>query len=102
MKARYQLKKKDIINNYIDLRNEAHKEVSIDITRQTIAILLASMRINGRYDDDTLRSIFEDFVKLINTGEIMGTPLRSDEVTDTITRILGIDLERINPKVMEE
>jgi hypothetical protein len=102
MKARYQLKKKDIINDYIDLRNEAHKEVSIDITRQTIAILLASMRINGRYDDDTLRSIFEDFVKLINTGEIMGTPLRSDEVTDTITRILGIDLERINPKVMEE
>lgn len=102
MKARYQLKKRDIINNYVDLRNEAHKEVSIDITRQTIAILLASMRINGRYDDDTLRSIFEDFVKLINTGEIMGTPLRSDEVTDTITRILGIDLERINPKIMEE
>lgn len=101
MKARYTMRKKDIINDYIDLRNEAHKEVSIDITRQTIAILLASMRING-YDDDTLRSIFEDFVKLINTGEIMGTPLRSDKVTDTITRILGIDLERINPKVMEE
>ena len=87
-----------VINTYDDLRQEAMNEIAIDITRQTVAILIASMKING-YSDEELKKIYENFVSLINTSEMMGTTLRSDEVSESVEKMLGIDLERINPKV---
>ena len=88
-----------VINTYDDLRQEAMNEIAIDITRQTVAILLASMKINGDFTVDQLRKIYDNFVSLINTSEMMGTTLRSDEVSESVEKMLGIDLERINPKV---
>ena len=88
-----------VINTYDDLRQEAMNEIAIDITRQTVAILLASMKINGDFTDDQLVKIYNNFVSLINTSEMMGTTLRSDEVSESVEKMLGIDLERINPKV---
>lgn len=87
-----------VINTYDDLRQEAMNEIAIDITRQTVAILIASMKINGSSDEE-LKKIYENFVSLINTSEMMGTTLRSDEVSESVEKMLGIDLERINPKV---
>lgn len=88
-----------VINTYDDLRQEAMNEIAIDITRQTVAILIASMKINGEFTDEQLVKIYNNFVSLINTSEMMGTTLRSDEVSESVEKMLGIDLERINPRV---
>jgi hypothetical protein len=39
--------KRKIINNYIEMRNEAFKEVSVDMVRQTVCILLGALMMEG-------------------------------------------------------
>lgn len=101
MKAAYtpKLNKRDIADYYVQLRNEAFKECAIDMTKQTCCIMLEALRISGKYTDDELRDMYEEFVRWINTDKIMGKPMRSDQVTDHIVQQLGIDLERINPRI---
>jgi hypothetical protein len=95
--------KREIINNYVELRNEAIKEVSIDVMRQTVAIMLYGLSISEKgYSDDELREMFNSFVNIIKMdATINGERLRSDEITDLITNRLGIDLNEINPELGE-
>jgi hypothetical protein len=96
------LKKKEIIDGYVQLRQAAMNEVSVDMVRQTVALLLYSLRISERgYSDDQLREMYRNFVAVINFPEYMGKRLRSDDITDFITKELGIDLEEINPEIGE-
>lgn len=101
MKAGGKSQKRKIINSYNDLRKEAMHEIAIDMVRQTIAILMYSLRLSGEYTDDQLREMFDHFVSIINLGEVMGKPLTSDEVTGYIIKELGIDVNDINPKIGE-
>jgi hypothetical protein len=39
--------KQKIINNYIEMRNEAFKEVSVDVLKQTVAIVLGALHHEG-------------------------------------------------------
>ena len=96
---RYQ--KEKIINNYIQLKQEAMNEVAVDMTRQSAAIFLGALMIEGSYSDDELRRMYASFVRLINTGEFMGKPVRSDEITDSVVKRLNIDLNQINPQIGE-
>jgi hypothetical protein len=91
--------KRKIINNYIELRNAAFEEVSVDMVRQTVCILLGALMIEGSYTDEQLVQMYDKFVRFINTPEIMGRPICSDEITDYVVKRLGLDLSRINPKV---
>ncbi len=96
------LKKKELIDGYVQLRQAAINEVGVDMVRQTVAILLYSLRISERgYSDDQLREMYKNFVAVINFPEFMGKKLRSDEITDYITKELGIDLDEINPEIGE-
>ena len=96
------IKKKEIIDEYLKLKQSALKDVGVDMVRQTIALLLYSLRISERgYTDDELRDMYKDFVSVMNFPEVMGKRLRSDDVTDYITKELGIDLNEINPEIGE-
>lgn len=96
------IKKKEIIDEYLKLKQSALKDVGVDMVRQTIALLLYSLRISERgYTDDELRDMYKDFVSVMNFPEVMGKRLRSDEVTDYISKELGIDLNEINPEIGE-
>lgn len=91
--------KNKIINDYVSLRNAAFEEVAIDMTQQTICILLGALMIEGSYTDDELRDMYETFVHFINTETIMGRQVCSDEITDTVVKRLGIDIQRIKPRI---
>ena len=96
------IKKKELIDGYVQLRQAAMHEVGVDMVRQTVAILLYSLRISERgYSDDQLREMYKNFVAVMNFPEVMGKRLRSDEITEFITKELGIDLEEINPEIGE-
>lgn len=96
------IKKKEIVDDYLKLKQSALKEVGVDMIRQTIALLLYSMRISERgYSDDQLREMYKGFVSVMNFPEFMGKKLRSDDITDYITKELGIDLNEINPEIGE-
>ena len=93
--------KRKILNQYSDLRKEAMNEIAVDMVRQTTAILLGSLRLQGTYTDDELRDMYNTFVSIINLGEALGKPVCSDEFTDKVVKDLGIDLDRIQPKIGE-
>ena len=93
--------KQKIINNYIEMRKAAFEEVSIDMTRQTVCILLGALMMEGSYTDEQLVQMYDKFVRFINTPEIMGKTMCSNEVTDYVVKRLGLDLSRINPKVSD-
>lgn len=95
--------KREIINSYMELKNEAIKEVSIDVMRQTVAIMLYGLSISEKdYSDDELREMFNSFVNIIKmNATINGERLRSDKITDIIADRLGIDLNEINPELGE-
>ena len=101
MRANHKAQKQKFINSYIDMRNEAFKEVSIDMVRQTVCILLGALMMEGSYTDEQLVQMYDKFVRFINTPEIMGKTMCSDEVTDYVVKRLGLDLSRINPKVSD-
>lgn len=91
--------KKKIVNSYVQLRQEAFNESAIDITRQTVVLMIGALRLTGNYTDDQLRDMFDSFVTLINRGDVFGKPLRSDEMVDYIQKELGIDMYQIKPKI---
>lgn len=99
MKAGGKSQKQKIINSYMDLRQAALEEVSIDIMRQTVAIMIYSLRLTGKYTDNELKEIFNHFTNIINLGEVMGKPLRTDEVTEYIIKELNLDIDSIQPKI---
>jgi len=104
MKSSYNQKaqKQKIINEYVELRKEAFREVSVDVMRQTIAILLYSLsRSEQGYSDDDLRRMYKEFVNIINFPIIDGKQIRSDDVTSSIVKQLDIDLDEINPGIGE-
>ena len=101
MKANLKSQKQKIVNNYMELRKAAFEEVSVDMLRQTVAIVLGALRVEGSYSDDELREMYEKIVHFINTPEIMGHKMCSDEITDVVVKQLGIDLDRLTPKVGE-
>ena len=101
MKANHKAQKQKIINSYIEMRNEAFKEVSVDVMRQTIAIVLGALRFEGSYTDDQLLEMYEQIVHFVNTPEILGCKMCSTEITDAVIKALNIDLDRIQPKVGE-
>lgn len=99
MRANHKAQKQKIINSYVDMRNEAFKEVSVDVLKQTVAIVLGALRVEGSYTDDQLREMYEQIVHFVNTPEIMGHQMCSTEITDVVVKTLGIDLDRLTPKV---
>lgn len=102
MKSAYHSKanKQKIINDYVELRNEAFRETSVDVMRQTVAIMLYALsRDEHGYSDTELLQMYEQFVSIINLPTINGTKIRSDDVTNYIVNQLGIDLDRINPGI---
>ena len=101
MRAIGKSQKQKILNQYSDLRKEAMNEIAVDMVRQTIAILLGSLRLQGTYTDDELRDMYNTFANIINLSEAFGKTICSDEFTDKVVKDLGIDLNKIQPKVGE-
>lgn len=93
--------KQKIFNGYTQLRKAAMEEIAVDMVKQTVAIMLAGLKLSGKYSDDELRNMYEDFIRIINLKEVFGKNVCSDEVTEKIVKDLGIDLDRIQPRVGE-
>lgn len=90
---------KSYIKDAKDLKQEALNEVGVDMVRQTASLMLWTMHISG-YNDDELIKIFDQFVSLINTKEILGKELKSNELSSFYAKKLGIDLTRVCPRTL--
>lgn len=93
-----QTQKQMILNAYNELREEAVKEVSMEVMRQTAALFLYSMSID--YDHpitlDEIKHIYENFLTTLNMPAPFGKQIDTDSFSKHIEDILGIDLNRIN------
>lgn len=89
-----------LLNHYNDLCEIAAKDVSTDIMKQTVCLLLYAMSLHedNKYSDDELREIYDKFVEVIHwpEGIVFGKSVRSYEVQDMMKERLGIDLDRID------
>ena len=88
---------KSYIKDVKDFKQEELNEVGVDMVRQTASLMLWTMHISG-YSDDELIKIFNQFVSLINTKEILGKELKSNELSSFYAKKLGIDLTRVCPR----
>lgn len=92
--------KQMILNAYNELREEAVKEVSTEVMRQTAALFLYSMSIDADHPmtNDEIKHIYEVFLSTLDLPAPFGKQLDTDSFSKHIEDILGIDLNRINTK----
>lgn len=97
MRAKYSISRNEVVKEYGRLREEALKEIGVDVMRQTAAIFLYSLKLSGKYSDDELGKMYDDFCRFVNTREILGKIVRTNETTDYAEKVLGLDLDKIQP-----
>ena len=89
-----------LLNHYNDLREQAVKEVSVEVMQQTVCLLLYSMSLeeDNKYSDDELRKIYDGFISLMHLepGFAFGKSLHSVDIMKHMQDKLGIDLNQID------
>jgi len=96
--------KQMILDAYNELREEAIKEVSTDVMRQTAALLLFSMSIteDNKYSKEELQKIYKEFISFLHMPSIFGKQLDTDTLTKQVEDKLGIDLNLIDTQYRME
>ena len=82
--------------NYEELAYHAICGQAPDITRQTVAMMLYAMSLNG-YGTKRLNKAYEMFLSVLNMPKVFGKDLKCEDAMKMLAEKHGIDFSRINP-----
>lgn len=96
------LAKEEFYRLYNEEKYKMFKELSTDIVRQTIAMILYGMKLRGA-DADEIHKIFDGAVCALEMPEhFLGKTITCQGCMEFISKNYGIDFERIAPNIQSK
>ena len=87
---------------YYENKYQMFTELSTDIVRQTIAMILYGMKLRGA-DEETIHEIFDGAVCALEMPEhFLGKTITCQDCMEFVEKTYGIDFTRIAPNIQSK